>query len=97
MTEDIKEIKKKAKHLNASTLYGRKRYASITPEHTLDQITQWTPEVLPTCQPMLINEEDVVLEAGVQMGFEAQVNDHGVVVAVNVCIHSVQTLEDLTE
>lgn len=46
---------------------------------------------------MLVNEENVVLEARVQMWFKTQVDDNGVVVAVNVRVHSVQALEDLTK
>jgi len=46
---------------------------------------------------MLVDKQNVVLEARVQMGLETQVDDNGVVVAVNVRVHSVQALEDLTE
>lgn len=46
---------------------------------------------------MLVNEENVVLEARVQMWLKTQVDDNGVVVAVNVRVHSVQALEDLTK
>lgn len=95
MTEDIKEVIKSQTPQRQYII--RKRYASITPQHTLDQITQWTPEILPTRQPMLVNEENVVLEARVQMWFKTQVDDNGVVVAVNVRVHSVQALEDLTK
>jgi hypothetical protein len=44
---------------------------------------------------MLINEEDIVLEAGVEMWFEAQMDDDGVVVAVDVGVNAVEALEDL--
>jgi hypothetical protein len=38
---------------------------------------------------VLVNEEHVVLEASVEMGFETEVHDHGVVVAVNVGVDAV--------
>lgn len=44
---------------------------------------------------MLVDEKDVVLEASIQVGLKAQVHNHGVVVAVDVRIHTVQPLEDL--
>jgi hypothetical protein len=41
---------------------------SITPQHTLYQITQWTPEIFASvCQTMLVDEENVMLEARVEM------------------------------
>lgn len=44
---------------------------------------------------MLVNEQDVLLEARVEMRFEAELTDDGVVVAVNVRVHAVHALEDL--
>ena len=44
---------------------------------------------------MLVNEQNIVLEAGVEMGLETKVNYDWVVVAINVCIDTVETLEDL--
>lgn len=46
---------------------------------------------------MLVNKQDVVLEAGVEMRFESQVDDNGIVMAVDVRIHAVQTLKDLAK
>jgi hypothetical protein len=46
---------------------------------------------------MLINEQDVVLEAGVEMWLETQMNNDRVVMAIDVRINTVQTLEDLTD
>lgn len=44
---------------------------------------------------MLINEEDVLLEAGVQVGFQAELSDDWVMVAVDVRVDTVHALEDL--
>lgn len=38
-----------------------------------------------------------MFEARVQVWLEAQMDDNGVVVAVNVRVHSVQSLEDLAK
>lgn len=46
---------------------------------------------------MLIDEQNIMLEAGVQMRFETEVHHDGVVVAVNMGVDTVQTLEDLAE
>ena len=37
----------------------------ITAQHTIHQVTQRAPEVLAAGKLVLVNEEDVVLEAGV--------------------------------
>lgn len=44
---------------------------------------------------MLVDEENIVLEAGVEMWLEAQVDDHRVVVTVNVSIYTVHSFENL--
>jgi hypothetical protein len=46
---------------------------------------------------MLIDEEDVVLEACIEMWLEAQLHDDRVVVAVDVCVDAVQAFEDLLD
>lgn len=46
---------------------------------------------------MLVDEEHVLLEAGVEVGFEAELSDDGVVVAVNVGVDAVHALEDLAD
>ena len=43
---------------------------------------------------MLVNEENVVLEAGVEMRLKTQLADDWVVVAVDVCVNTVHPLED---
>jgi hypothetical protein len=71
---------------------------SITPQHALDKITQRTPKVLTAvCQSMLINEQDIVLEARIEMRLETQLNDDVVVVAVYVRVHAVQALEHVAD
>jgi uncharacterized membrane-anchored protein len=70
----------------------------ITPQHTLHQIAQGTPEILAaTGQSMLINEQHVVFEASVEMRLETQLNYDRVVVAVDVCIDTVQALEHVAD
>lgn len=46
---------------------------------------------------MLINKQHVVLEASVEMWFQAQLDNDRVVVAVDVGVDSVKALEDLTD
>lgn len=36
-----------------------------------------------------------MFETGIEMGLESQVHNHRVVVAVDVCIHPIKSLEDL--
>lgn len=46
---------------------------------------------------MLVDEEHVLLEAGVEVGLEAELADDGVVVAVDVGVDAVHALEDLAD
>jgi hypothetical protein len=46
---------------------------------------------------MLVNEEHIVLEAGVYVRLEPQVDYDRVVMAVDVRVHPIQALEDLAE
>lgn len=69
----------------------------VTAQHTLHQITQRTPVILAARQFVLIDKQDVVLEAGVQVRLEAEVYHDRVVVAVDMSVDSVQTLKDLAE
>jgi hypothetical protein len=78
------------------TEFHRKAH-SVTAQHTVHQITQWSPEVLSAGQFMLIDEQDIMLEAGVEMGFEAEVYYYRVMMAVDMGIDTIQTLEDLAE
>ena len=85
-------------HENSSGYRRQKmRPRSITPQHTLHQIPKRTPVILPAGQLMFVNEEDIVFEAGVEMGLETQVHDDRVMVAVDVCVDAVQAFEDLPD
>lgn len=68
----------------------------ITPQHTINQITKRPPVIFPTGQLVFINEQHVVFEAGVQVRLETEVYDNRVVVTVDMSVHTVQALEDLT-
>jgi hypothetical protein len=46
---------------------------------------------------MLIDEQDVVLEAGVEMWFESQMYDDGVMMAVDVRVDAIEALEDVAD
>lgn len=46
---------------------------------------------------MLVDEQDVVLEAGVEMRLETESDDDRVVVAVDVRVDAVEALEKLTD
>lgn len=46
---------------------------------------------------MLIDKQHVVLETGVEMRLKAKVHDDWVVVAIDMGVHSVQTLEELAD
>ena len=70
---------------------------SIALQHTIHQIPQRPPEIFPARQAMLVDEENVMLEARVQMRLQAQLHDDGVVVAVDVRVDAVQALEELPD
>jgi hypothetical protein len=46
---------------------------------------------------VFVNKEDVVLEAGVEMGFETELADDGIVVAVDMGVNTVHSFEDLAD
>lgn len=69
----------------------------ITTQHAVHQVTQWAPEVLASGKIVLIDEEDVLLEARVEMGLQAKLADDGVVMAVDVGVDAVHALEDLAD
>lgn len=70
---------------------------SVTAQHALDEISQRPPEVLPIRQPVLIDKQDIVLEARVEVWFKTQVDHNRVVVTVDVRVRPIQPLEDLTK
>ena len=68
----------------------------VTLQHAFDQISKRTPEVLSTGQIVFVNEQNVMLEARVQMWFQSQLDNDRVMMTVYVGIHTVQALEELT-
>jgi hypothetical protein len=46
---------------------------------------------------MFVDEEDIVLEAGVEVGFESQMYYHRIMVTVDMRIYTVESLEDLLQ
>lgn len=46
---------------------------------------------------MLINEENIMLTARIQVRLESKLNDDGIMMAVNMCVHSVKSFEDLAD
>ena len=46
---------------------------------------------------MLVDEKDIVLEASIEMGLETQLTNHWVVMAVDMRIDTVHSLEDLSD
>lgn len=71
---------------------------SIAPQHAFHQIAQRSPEVFATAsQTVLVDEQHVVLETRVEMRFEAELDDDGVVMAIYVRIHAVEALEHVAD
>jgi hypothetical protein len=70
---------------------------SIALEHAINEISQWSPEILATVKVVLVYEEDVMLEAGVEMCLESELANNRVVVAVYVGIDAIHSLEDLPD
>jgi tetrahydromethanopterin S-methyltransferase subunit B len=46
---------------------------------------------------VLVDEQNVMLEASIEMWFKTKVDDDRVVVTIDVCINTVKTLEDLAD
>jgi len=66
-------------------------------EHTVDKISQRSPEILATGEVMLVNEKNVVLETSVEMSLETELTDDWVVVAIDVGVDTVHALEYLSD
>src|SRR4051812_30048243 len=49
--------------------------SSVAPQHAVHQVSQRAPEVLAGGQVVLVDEEHVLLEAGVEVGLEAELAD----------------------
>lgn len=45
---------------------------------------------------MLVHKQDVVLEAGIEMWLEAELHNHRIVMAVDVSVDTIESLEHLT-
>ena len=71
--------------------------ASIVSQHTLNKITQRTPEILAASKIMLIDKQNIVLEAGIEMSFETEFANNRVVVAVDMGINAVHAFEYLAD
>jgi hypothetical protein len=72
-------------------------FHSVASKHAVNKISQWAPEILSTSKTVLINEKNIMLEACIEMGFEAELADDRVVVAVNVGVNTIHSLEDLAD
>ena len=70
-------------------------HSLVALQHAVDQVTERAPIIPAAGQAMLINEENVLLEAGVEMRFKPELSNDWVVVAVNVSVDSVHALKDL--
>lgn len=70
----------------------------ITLQHAFDQIAQRAPVVFAAAllKPVLIDEQNIVLETGVQVRFETQVHNDLIVVTIDVRVDSVKPFEKLS-
>ena len=69
----------------------------VVSQHAFNEISQGTPEVLAASKIMLVDKENIVLEAGVEMGFEAKLTNYGIVMAVYMGVNAVHTFKHLTD
>lgn len=46
---------------------------------------------------MFVDEEDIVLEARIQMGLQSKLDDNRIVVTIYVCVDAIESLEKLTD
>lgn len=71
--------------------------ALIAPQHTVDQVPQRTPKVLATREAVLIDKQDVMLEAGIEVRLQSKLDDDGVVMAIDVCVDPIKSFEKLAD
>lgn len=45
---------------------------------------------------MFVDEKNIMFEARIQMGFQFELNDDGEMMTVDVCVDSIESLEDLS-
>ena len=69
----------------------------VTLQHAVHQVSQGTPEVLPTSQAMLINEEHIMLKARVEVWFQTKLHNDRVVMTVDMSVDAVEAFEDLPD
>jgi hypothetical protein len=79
-----------------ASLINRQRSLSVTPEHTVHKISQWSPEILSACKVVLINEENVMFEASVEVSLETKLTNNGIMVTIDVGVDAVHPLENLS-
>jgi hypothetical protein len=76
-----------------------KRDSSVTPQHTLNKLSKRTK---PLCllaaflvrQVELLNKQHEMLEASVKMRLQTESSNHTVVMAVYVCVNTVESLKE---
>jgi hypothetical protein len=69
---------------------------SVTPEHTVHKISQWSPEILSARTVVLINEENIMFEASVEVSLETKLTNNGIMVTIDVGVDAVHPLENLS-
>lgn len=79
--------------------YAQTFHISVASQHALHQLSQWSVPLsllisLLVCQAKFLHEKHVMLEPSVQVCFQAQAPDHGVVVAIYVRVYPIQALEN---
>jgi hypothetical protein len=79
-----------------ASLIIRQLSLSVTPEHTVYKISQWSPEILSARKVVLINEENVMFEAGVEVSLETKLTNNGIMVTIDVGVDAVHPLENLS-
>lgn len=70
---------------------------SIIPKHAINQVAERTPEVFTAGKAVLIDKEDVVLKARVEVGLKTELSNDRVMMAVDMGVNSVHPLEHLSD
>lgn len=70
---------------------------SVALEHAVHKISQRAPEILAAGKIVLVDEENVMLEARIEVCLESELSDDGIVMAVYVGIDTVHSLENLSD
>ena len=71
--------------------------SSIASKHVVHEVTQRTPKVLATREAMLVDEQDIVFEAGVEVRLQTELNDDRIVMAVDMRVDPIKSLEQLPD